>query len=307
MKLSPSLLCLCALLLAGCDRSAEPSQPAAVPDAAGDSVQVEIDPNLSAIPAESGADAEPAAVREEPAADAAAAESSTPASATAVIAVSAGSQNEQVPVLVEADLTPLSDVPPLQPLPGLTEAAPDPGVPELVQFTTEVGDFVIAVYPQAAPNAAERFLHLVEIGYYDKIPVSRVVTGFIAQFGINWRPDYRQWRYEKFADDPSRFAFEPGTLAFAKAGPDTASTQVFINYANNNELARPQYGFAVFGQVIQGMAVVQSFKSVGDPSDGLNQNLLWDGGQAYLNYLDDKPNMILTARRLTSRGQPPSD
>ena len=192
----------------------------------------------------------------------------------------------------------LATIPPLTPLPGRAEPAPDPGKPELVHFVTDAGDFIVAVYPQAAPNAAERFLHLVDIGYYNNIPISRVVPGFVAQFGINWREDFRHWRDDHFDDDPTLFAFEPGTMAFAKAGANINSTQVFINYANNNRLADPQYNFAVFAQVVEGMEVVESFRSVGDAGGGLDQTRLWNNGAAYLASLSEKPHTILTARRI---------
>ncbi len=187
---------------------------------------------------------------------------------------------------------------PLQPLPGLEGSAPDLGEPQRVSFETDAGDFTLALYTNAAPNATERFLHLVEIGFYDNTPVSRVVTGFVAQFGINWREEYRDWGENNFDDDPSLFAFEPGTIAFAKAGPDTNSTQVFINYINNNRLADPQFNFSVFGKVIEGMDVVESFRAVGDPNGGLDQARLWEDGGSYLESLQNKPTMIIRAQRL---------
>ena len=269
MKLMRVVLPLCALiLLAGCDRSTEGTQEVKTEQVTHSEVAVEIE----------------AAEQTEDVVE-------TPEAETQAVA-----EPESVTGL--AQQTAIEDLPPLAPLPWLTDPLPESGTPELVHFETDAGDFVIAVYPDAAPNAAERFLHLVEVGYYDGIPISRVVPGFVAQFGINWREDYRDWKEENFDDDPTRFAFLPGTLAFAKAGPNTNSTQVFINYGNNNRLANPQYNFSVFAQVIEGMNVVESFRSVGDPSGGLNQSLLWDGGQAYLDYLDEKPNMILDASRI---------
>lgn len=185
----------------------------------------------------------------------------------------------------------------LTPLPGQEAHAPKLGEPVLVRFDTDAGNFSLAIYPEAAPNAAERFLHLVDIGFYDNTPVSRVVPGFVAQFGINWRDTHASWGDNHFNDDPSRFAFAPGTIAFAKAGPNTNSTQVFINYSNNNRLADPQYNFAVFGMVVDGMEVVESFRPVGDPNGGLDQARLWSDGGNYLESLTIKPAMILQATR----------
>ena len=128
-----------------------------------------------------------------------------------------------------------------------------------VRFATTAGDVVIEVYPQAGPNAAKRFLELVTTGFFDDTPISRVVPGFVAQFGVNWREPHKGYENRQFIDDPSWFALERGTLAFAKAGqPNTASTQLFINYADNTRLAAPQpnLSFWAFGKVVEGMDVV---------------------------------------------------
>lgn len=183
----------------------------------------------------------------------------------------------------------------LTPLPGKEGAVPPLSESTTVRLATTAGDVVIEVYPAAAPNAARRFLELASSGFYDDTPVSRVVPGFVAQFGINWREPHRAWENRPFRDDPTLFALERGTLAFAKGGPDTNSTQVFINYRENNRLAEPQFNFTVFGKVVSGMEVVDSFVQVGDPSGGLDQGRLWADGGAYLESLTVKPTMITTA------------
>ncbi len=164
-----------------------------------------------------------------------------------------------------------------------------------INFQTTAGDVVIEVYPEAAPNAAQRFVELVQSGFYDDTPISRVVPGFVAQFGVNWREPHKAWENNDFDDDPSLFALERGTLAFAKAGANTNSTQVFINYVENNRLADPQYNFTVFGKIVSGMEIVDIFAVVGDPGMGLDQERLWTDGGAYLESLDDKPTMITRA------------
>jgi peptidyl-prolyl cis-trans isomerase A (cyclophilin A) len=184
----------------------------------------------------------------------------------------------------------------LVPLPGLEATAPVLTTATRVTLQTTQGDVVIDVYPEAAPNAAARFIELVQSGFYDETPISRVVPGFVAQFGINWREGHSDWQERNFDDDPTLFALERGTLAFAKAGPNTNSTQVFINYQENSHLASPQYNFTVFGKVVSGMEVVDSFLQVGDPGGGLDQGRLWVDGEAYLASLPAQPSMILQAR-----------
>jgi cyclophilin family peptidyl-prolyl cis-trans isomerase len=170
-------------------------------------------------------------------------------------------------------------------------------VPEITKvtnivFETTAGEVRIAVYPEAAPNAAERFTELVESGFYDNTPIFRIVPDFVAQFGINWRSPHKDWQNRNFDDDPTLFALDPGTLAFAKAGPNTNSTQVFFNYRENNFLASPEQNFTTFGKVVEGMDVVTSFAEVGE----LSQPRLWSNGDAYLESLPARPTMIERAR-----------
>jgi cyclophilin family peptidyl-prolyl cis-trans isomerase len=183
----------------------------------------------------------------------------------------------------------------LVPLPGMEGQVPELTTKTTIRMQTSAGDLLVEVYPEAAPNAAQRFVDLVESGFYDATPISRVVPGFVAQFGINWRDPHKAWENNEFNDDPTLFALERGTLAFAKAGANTNSTQVFINYAENNRLAHPQYNFTVFGKVVDGMDVVDAFAEVGEPGGGLDQGRLWNDGEAYLESLTDKPTMIESA------------
>lgn len=182
----------------------------------------------------------------------------------------------------------------LFPLPGMEDSVPELTEKQTVIMNTTEGQITIEVYPEAAPNAARRFIRLVQQGYYDDTPVSRVVDGFVAQFGINWREPHVTMRDSTFDDDPSLFTLSRGTLAFAKAGPNTNSTQVFINYGDNSRLAA-NGGFTTFGNVIAGMNIVDSFKRVGDPSGGLDQGSLWAYGDEYIDQLTDKPTMIENA------------
>jgi cyclophilin family peptidyl-prolyl cis-trans isomerase len=176
----------------------------------------------------------------------------------------------------------------LVPLPGMEDSVPEITQVTHVVFDTTAGEVRIAVYPEAAPNAAQRFTELVESGYYDNTPIFRIVPDFVAQFGINWREPHKDWQNRNFNDDPSLFALEPGTLAFAKAGPNTNSTQVFFNYRENNFLASPDQNFTTFGKVVEGMDVVESFAEVGE----LSQPRLWSNGETYLESLSAKPTMI---------------
>ena len=185
----------------------------------------------------------------------------------------------------------------LKPLPGKEKDAPKITKHTTVRFETTAGELAIEVYPEAAPNAAKQFVDLVKAGFYDDTPISRVVPGFVAQFGVNWRDPHKAWKDRNFKDDPTYFQLERGTLAFAKANfPNSASTQVFINYADNSRLAEPRYNsFTAFAKVVSGMDVVDKFAQVGDPSGGLDQDRLWNDGGNYLASLTAKPTMIVRA------------
>jgi peptidyl-prolyl cis-trans isomerase A (cyclophilin A) len=185
----------------------------------------------------------------------------------------------------------------LTPLPQFKDRAPALTQVTKVRFVTTQGNILMELYPQAAPNAVARFTELVQKGFYDFTPVFRVVPNFVAQFGINWRGTFPEYQNNNFKDDPSYFALGPGTLAFAKAGPDTNSTQIFINYQDNSRLVQ-QGNFTAFGKVVEGLDIALSFPAVGDPSMGLDQDQLWGKGDAYLKKLPKQPAYILFAEVL---------
>lgn len=183
----------------------------------------------------------------------------------------------------------------LKPLPDKDGRFPILTQKRTINMVTNEGTVVLEVYPEAAPNAVARFLELVESGFYNDIPVSRVVkvpAPFVAQFGINWRKPHNAWEKKTFKDDPSLFSLERGTLCFAKADIDQNSTQVFINLRENNALAAPEMNFTAFGKVVKGMEIVDRFPAVGEPDEGLNQYRLWTSGESYLESLSTKPAMI---------------
>ena len=163
-----------------------------------------------------------------------------------------------------------------------------------VKFTTTRGELLIELYPEAAPNAAARFEELVKAGFYNDTPIFRIVPNFVAQFGINSDAKQKPWMDKKFNDDPSLFRLEPGTLAFAKAGPNTNSTQVFINYTDTSQALVPQ-SFSAFGKITKGFEATKGFKQVGDPSMGLDQGKLTADTKGYLGSLPEKPDMIVKA------------
>jgi cyclophilin family peptidyl-prolyl cis-trans isomerase len=153
------------------------------------------------------------------------------------------------------------------------------------RFETSAGDFVIEVHRDWAPRGADRFYNLVRSGYYDGVRFFRVISGFMAQFGIHGDPQVSAaWRDQRIADDPVRRTNLRGMVSFATAGPGTRTTQVFINYGSNDRL--DAMGFAPFGQVVDGMDVVDRlYAGYGEGAPrgrGPDQGRLQSQGNAYL-------------------------
>src|SRR5881628_3487446 len=138
--------------------------------------------------------------------------------------------------------------------PGFAQQAPDSF---RARFSTTKGDFVIAVHRAWAPHGADRFYNLVRSGYYDGLRFFRVLPGFMAQFGLHADTAVTSaWRERVIADDQMRRSNQRGMVTFATAGPGTRTTQIFINYRDNSRL--DGMGFMPFGEVVEGMAVVDS-------------------------------------------------
>ena len=154
-----------------------------------------------------------------------------------------------------------------------------------VDFDTSKGAFVVEVHRDWAPNGADRFYNLVKNGFYDNTRFFRVVSGFMVQFGINGDPKLSAlWRNARITDDPVRQSNKRGYITFATAGPNTRTTQVFINFGDNSALDRQ--GFAAFGQIVSGMNVVDALYSgygEGAPQGrGPEQGRIQQEGNTYL-------------------------
>jgi cyclophilin family peptidyl-prolyl cis-trans isomerase len=170
------------------------------------------------------------------------------------------------------------------------------------RFETTKGSFVIEVHRNWAPHGADRFYALVKGGYFDGVRFFRVISGFMAQFGIHGDPQIsRQWRDRSIPDDPVTQSNTRGTVTFATAGPNTRTTQMFINYADNRALD-PQ-GFAPIGVVIEGMDVVdQLYAGYGDgppEGSGPDQGRIENEGNAYLAHDFPKLDVITKAQLVT--------
>ena len=172
--------------------------------------------------------------------------------------------------------------------PGLTDpTAAVEQAPERfrARFSTTKGSFVVQVVRSWAPLGADRFYNLVRIGFFDRCKFFRAIEGFMVQFGISAYPEVsRVWRDATIRDDRVIESNTSGRVTFATAGPDTRTTQLFINYGDNGRL--DAMGFAPFGEVAEGMEVVKSLYTgygEGAPSGrGPDQGSIQRRGNPYL-------------------------
>ena len=129
-----------------------------------------------------------------------------------------------------------------------------------VKFETSAGDFVLECHKDWAPLGAERFYTLCKEGYYNETRFFRVVPGFMVQWGMAADPALGAiWRDSDIPDDPVKQTNAPGYISFASRGPNTRTTQVFINYGDNARL--DGMGFAPFGQVVEGFDNVKKINA----------------------------------------------
>src|ERR1051325_9200628 len=142
-----------------------------------------------------------------------------------------------------------------------------------VRFETSAGAFVVEVTRAWAPPGADRLSELVRQGFF------RVVPGFVVQFGLSGDPAVSaRWHAATIPDDPVTQHNTRGTLTFATAGPNTRTTQLFINYRDNIRL--DGMGFAPLGRVVEGMDVVDHiYAGYGERPD---QAQIEARGNAYL-------------------------
>jgi peptidyl-prolyl cis-trans isomerase A (cyclophilin A) len=153
------------------------------------------------------------------------------------------------------------------------------------QFESSKGVFVIEVHRDWAPNGADRFYNLVKNGFFDDVRFFRVMSGFMVQFGIHGDPAVMApWRVARIRDDAVKQSNTRGMITFATSGPNSRTTQVFINFSDNAGL--DSQGFAPFGKVISGMNVVDAlYSGYGEGASngrGPDQGRLQAEGNGYL-------------------------
>lgn len=162
-----------------------------------------------------------------------------------------------------------------------------------VNLDTSRGPVVIEVTRANAPIGADRFYNLVKAKYFDGARFFRVLPGFMAQFGLAADPAVSKAWDVPIQDDPVKTSNVRGAVTFAAtSAPDSRSTQLFINFADNSRLDSQR--FAPFGKVVSGMENVdQIYSGYGQNPD---QERIESEGNAYLEKEFPRLDYIKSAR-----------
>ena len=147
-----------------------------------------------------------------------------------------------------------------------------------VKLATSMGDIVVQLDPAKAPKTVENFLAYVNDKHYDGTVFHRVMDGFMIQGG-----GFTADMVQKPTKVPIPLEANNGlkndtyTIAMARtSNPNSATSQFFINVKDNAMLNAPQpdgHGYAVFGKVVEGTAVVDKIKAVATGNKGPHQNV----------------------------------
>jgi peptidyl-prolyl cis-trans isomerase A (cyclophilin A) len=186
---------------------------------------------------------------------------------------------------------------------GITAQAADEQAPATfrARFETTQGPFVIEVQREWAPIGADRFYTLVKRGFYNDVRFFRVLSGFMAQFGLNGDPKVQaEYASANLIDEPAKQSNLRSFVTFAKeSSPNTRYTMVFINYKDNSYLDAD--GFAPFGQVVAGMEIVDKLFSGYGRQNVPDQRRIKSEGNAYLSAEYPKLDVIKSARIETTK------
>lgn len=174
-----------------------------------------------------------------------------------------------------------------------------------VEMRTTKGMMLVRVRRHWSPNGADRFYALARNRYFDSVAFHRTIRNFVAQFGIHGDTAVSSaWRGKNIIDDSTRVPNEKGTMAFARGGANTRSTQLFFNTAHNTPRLDTLngFGFPPIGEIIFGREVLDSLNweysgtRGGQTFPGPSQDSLSRQGNEYLRRAFPRLDYILSAR-----------
>ena len=204
-------------------------------------------------------------------------------------------KNEEATTKSQPDETP---APTKEETPEVTQGQVQAPAQYTVELDTTKGAIVIDVHREWSPHGADRFYELVRGGYYTDVAFFRVIGGFMAQVGISGDPALTlEWRAKRIPDDPVKASNTRGTVTFATSGPDSRTTQFFINFGDNARL--DGMGFSPFGKVKDMAPVDALYDGYGEGAPrgrGPAQGRLQAEGNTYLRADFPKLDYIKSAK-----------
>jgi len=177
---------------------------------------------------------------------------------------------------------------------GLPQAQPDSSVLSVhapdtfqVEFQTTAGSFTLEAYRNWSPEGVDRLYQLVRTDFFTDVAIFRVQPEYVVQFGISDNPQVNGfWEEHPLADEPVKQSNLKSTVAYAREGAESRTTQLFINYQDNCKLDTINFnglrGFPPIGKVVEGMEVVKSFYSDYGFEPAEKQDSIYELGNAYL-------------------------
>jgi len=163
-----------------------------------------------------------------------------------------------------------------------------------VRFETSKGYFIVMAHRDWSPLGTDRFYFLVNNGFYDGARFFRTLPNFVVQFGLNGDPNVsKAWETRTIKDEPVKQSNQAGFITYAKGGPDSRTTQIFINKVDNSRL--DAMGFSPFAKIIDGMHVVEQFYG-GYANNVPDQGKIRTQGNGYLDREYPKLDSIVKAR-----------
>jgi peptidyl-prolyl cis-trans isomerase A (cyclophilin A) len=171
-----------------------------------------------------------------------------------------------------------------------------------VKFETSKGSFVIEATRDWSPLGVDRLYNLTRTGFFDNSRLFRIRANYIAQFGIAGDPMIaKTWQHRSFPDDAVKQSNLRGYVAYAMTGPNTRTTQIYVNLKDNTNL--DAQGFSPIGKVVEGMDVVDKFYSeYGESSGGGmrtgKQDKMFEEGNVFLDREFPQLDKLKSARVL---------
>ena len=175
-----------------------------------------------------------------------------------------------------------------------------------VEFQTTQGSFTVEAYRNWSPEGVDRLYQLVMTDFYDSAAIFRVQPDYVVQFGISPFPNVNDfWDRHPLEDEPVKVSNKNGRISYAREGPLSRTTQLFINCNDNPKLDTVQFnnlrGFAPVAQIVDGFEVIKSFYSEYGFEPANKQDSVYKLGNVYLKKHYPELDYILKTKMIKEK------